>query len=83
MRGVSVAKNVAAAATVVFAREEAEVLLAGCVVANLGFGVRLQGGKSISMNFPKYVMNIAKSQWIAGVSICKADGEFCWTRERF
>lgn len=40
-RRVPVAEDVSAAATVVFAREEAEVEVAGSVVADGGFGVGL------------------------------------------
>ena len=42
MTGMSVAEDVAASSTVMLSREEAEVDLAGCVVANNGFRVRLQ-----------------------------------------
>lgn len=42
MARVSVTEDVAASSTVMLSREEAEVDLAGCVVANNGFRIRLQ-----------------------------------------
>ena len=51
MARMLVAEDVTASSTVMLAGEKAKVNLAGCIIANNGFRVRLQEEKAISMKY--------------------------------